>query len=56
VTTPGIRPKLQFSQLFDPVFAIRKAEIALLEAELKAPGRELAYLHSSIQKFGTPGI
>lgn len=46
--------KLQFSQLFDPVFAVRKAKIALLEAELKAPGRELAYLHSSLERFGSP--
>jgi hypothetical protein len=45
--------KLQFSQLFDPIFTIKKAHIALCEAELKAPGRELAYLHSVHDKFGS---
>lgn len=44
--------KLRFSQLFDPIFAIRKAKIALYEAELKAPGRELAFLHSAKERFG----
>lgn len=44
--------KLQFSQLFDPIFTVKKAHIALCEAELKAPGRELAYLHSVQDRFG----
>ncbi|HWK73143.1 MAG TPA: hypothetical protein VNQ81_02655 [Povalibacter sp.] len=47
--------KLQFSQLFDPVFTIRKANIALCEAELKAPGREFAYLLAADEQFGAPG-
>ena len=47
--------KLQFSQIFEPVFTIRKAKITLLEAEMKAPGRELAFLNASIERFGTPG-
>ena len=46
--------KLQFSQLFEPLFSIRKAKIALLEAELKAPGREVALLDTAIDKFGEP--
>lgn len=46
--------KLQFSQIFDPVFSIRKAKITLLEAEMKAPGRELAFLNAAIEKFGAP--
>ncbi|MCE1004784.1 hypothetical protein [Pseudomonas sp. NMI1173_11] len=45
--------KLQFSQLFDPIFTVKKANIALCEAELKAPGRQLAYLHSVQETFGT---
>ncbi|MNP82425.1 hypothetical protein D3C76_1810520 [compost metagenome] len=45
--------KLEFSQLFDPIFTVKKAHIALCEAELTAPGRELAYLHSVQDRFDT---
>lgn len=44
---------LKFSEIFDPIFSIRKAHLALCEAELNAPGRELAYLHSVTNRFGT---
>ena len=45
--------KLEFSQMLDPLFAIHKAHIGLLEAEaFTAPGRELAYLQSARLRFG----
>jgi hypothetical protein len=47
---------LEREQSTDPTLVAGLVVAALLEAELKAPGRERVYLHSSIQKFGTPGI
>ena len=35
---------LKFSKVLDPIFAVKKHRIALLEAEINAPGREIAYL------------
>ena len=35
---------LKFSKMVDPLFAIKKRQISLMEAELSAPGREIAYL------------
>ena len=42
---------LKFSKLPDPLFAIKKRQISLMEAELNAPGREIAYLIKSKQEF-----
>jgi hypothetical protein len=42
---------LKFSKLVDPLFAIRKRRISLLEAELQAPGREVAYILKTKEHF-----
>jgi hypothetical protein len=42
---------LKFSKIPDPLFAINKRKISLMEAELNAPGREIAYLIKSKQSF-----
>ena len=42
---------LRFSKLVDPLFAIKKRQVALMEAELNAPGREIAYLVKAKQSF-----
>ena len=36
--------KLKFSKLLEPIFSIKKRQISLLEAEMNAPGREIAYV------------
>jgi hypothetical protein len=43
--------KLKFSKLPEPFFAFRKREISLLEAELNAPGREMAYIINTREEF-----
>jgi hypothetical protein len=43
---------LKFSKFVDPLFAIKKRQIDLMEAELNAPGREIAYLIKAKQSFG----
>jgi hypothetical protein len=35
---------LKFSKLLDPLFAIKKRQLSLLEAEITAPGKEMAYI------------
>jgi len=42
---------LKFSKIVDPLFAIKKRRISLMEAELNAPGREIAYLVKAKQSF-----
>jgi hypothetical protein len=44
--------KLKFSKLPDPLFAVKRRKISLMEAELNAPGREIAYLVKTKQSFG----
>lgn len=36
--------KLKLSKLPEPLFALKKRQISLMEAELNAPGREMAYI------------
>ena len=43
--------KFQFSKLFDAFFELKASKIGLAEAEIKAPGREVAYLEKAIQRF-----
>jgi hypothetical protein len=43
--------KFQFSKLFDDFFDLKALKIGLVEAEIKAPGREVAYLEKAIQRF-----
>lgn len=45
---------IKWSKLVDPLFAISKRKVSLLEAEMKAPGREMAYLVKSKERFGMP--
>lgn len=42
---------LKFSKLADPLFAIKRRKISLLEAELQAPGREVAYILKTKDHF-----
>lgn len=44
--------RLKFSKLTKTMFAFRESEIALLEAELKSPGNELAYISNIKTQFG----
>lgn len=43
--------KLNFSKLPDPLFAVKKVELNLMEAELNAPGREMAYIIKARDTF-----
>ena len=45
--------KLKFSKLPEPLFTLRKRELYLLEAELNAPGRELAYIVQAQEIFNS---
>lgn len=42
---------LKFSKLVDPLFAVKKRSISLMEAELQAPGREVAYILKTKKQF-----
>ena len=42
---------LKFSKIIDPLFAIKKRKINLLEAEMNAPGREMAYIINANETF-----
>jgi hypothetical protein len=44
--------KLRFGSLAKKPFTFRHRKLELMEAELKAPGREVAYLHLIRQRFG----
>lgn len=43
--------KLKWSKIPDPFFAIKKRQISLMEAELNAPGREIAYIIKARESF-----
>lgn len=43
--------KLKFSKLPEPFFALKKRQINLMEAELNAPGREIAYVIKTQEAF-----
>lgn len=43
--------KLKFSKIPEPLFALKKRQINLLEAELNAPGREMAYIIKTRDAF-----
>jgi len=45
-------PRLRFGRLAKSLFSISSRKIDLLEAELKAPGREIAYLSRVYNTFG----
>lgn len=47
--------KLRFGALAKSVFFLRHRTIQLLEAERAAPGRELAYMISARETFGSSG-
>lgn len=44
---------LKFSKIISPLFAIKKRELSLLEAELTAPGREMAYIIKTKETFNS---
>ena len=44
--------KLKWSKIAKGVLSIKKRRVELLEAEMKAPGRECAYLFSPRKRFG----
>jgi hypothetical protein len=43
--------KIKFSKIPEPFFAIKKRQISLMEAEMNAPGREIAYILKTNEKF-----
>jgi hypothetical protein len=44
--------KLNWSKIAKGALAVTKREIELLEAEMKAPGRECAYVFDARKRFG----
>jgi hypothetical protein len=46
--------KIKWSKLPDPLFAIKKRTVSILEAELNAPGRELSYIIKTNETFAKP--
>ena len=43
--------RLKFSKIPEPLFALKKRQINLMEAELNAPGREMAYIIKARDTF-----
>ena len=43
--------ELKFSKIVEPLFALKKRQINLLEAELNAPGKEMAYIIKANDTF-----
>jgi len=43
--------ELKFSKIIEPLFAIKKRKINLLEAEMNAPGREISYIVKTQEAF-----
>ncbi|MBK9210482.1 MAG: hypothetical protein IPL71_20250 [Anaerolineales bacterium] len=43
--------KLNFSKIPEPLFALKKRQINLMEAELNAPGREMSYIIKARDTF-----
>jgi hypothetical protein len=48
--------KIKWSKLLDPLFVIKKRTVAILEAEMNAPGRELSYVIKTRKIFGKSRI
>jgi hypothetical protein len=46
---------LKFSKLLEPLFAVKKRQLSLLEAELNVPGKEMAYIIKSRETFDSQG-
>jgi len=44
--------KLRWSKIVKGVFSARHGKVELLEAEMKAPGRECAYVFDARTRFG----
>jgi len=44
--------KMNWSKIAKGALQVRKRQVDLLEAEMKAPGRECAYVFDSIERFG----
>ena len=44
--------KLNFSKLARGILAVKKRKVELMEAEMKAPGRECAYIFDARESFG----
>ena len=42
---------LKFSKILEPLFAIKKRQLSLLEAEMTAPGKEMTYIIKSRETF-----
>jgi hypothetical protein len=42
---------LKFSKILDPLFSIKKRQLSLLEAEMNAPGKEMAYIIKTKEVF-----
>lgn len=42
---------LKFSKVLNPLFVIKKRQLSLLEAEINAPGKEMAYIIKSRETF-----
>lgn len=47
--------KLKLSKIPEPLFALKKRQINLMEAELNAPGREMAYIIKAKDTFQSSG-
>ncbi len=45
--------KIRWGKLAQSLFEIRRRRVQVVEAELHAPGRELAYLVSATERFGS---
>ena len=43
--------RIKFSKMPNPYFALKKRQISLMEAELNAPGNEIAYIVKTNQAF-----
>jgi hypothetical protein len=46
--------KLNWSKIAKGVLSVKKRQAELMEAEMKAPGRECAYIFEAQRKFGLP--
>ncbi|HLJ51667.1 MAG TPA: hypothetical protein VKU01_36930 [Bryobacteraceae bacterium] len=48
--------KINWSKIAKGALQVKKRKVALLEAEMKAPGRECAYVFDARKKFGNSGL
>lgn len=44
--------KLNWSKIASGILSVKKRKVELLEAEMKAPGRECAYVFEARKRFG----